>query len=68
VARREDRYVVEAAIPWPDAGGAPRVGEQLRANFVRNRATDGSRWIWSWQYDGSVVFGDTTKMGTLALE
>ena len=62
-----DRYVIEFSIPWTDLGGALRAGEEIRANFVRNRATDGNRYIWSWQYDGTVVFGDVSKMGTLVI-
>ena len=30
-------------------------------------ATDGNRYIWSWQYDGTVAFGDVSKMGTLVI-
>lgn len=68
VKKRRDRYVVETAIPWTDLGGPPAEGEEILANFVRNRATDGTRWIWSWRRDATVVFGDTGKMGTLVLE
>jgi len=66
--RLADRYVVEIAIPWKDLGGPPRKGETWKANFARGQATDGTRWIWSWQYTPSVIFGDTAKMGSLAFE
>lgn len=62
-----DRYVIELSIPTPDLGGALRAGEEIRANFVRNRATDDNRYLWSWQYDGVVAFGDVSKMGTLVI-
>ena len=41
----DDRYVVEMAIPWSDLGDSPKAGETLRANFIRNRTTDSSRWL-----------------------
>ena len=64
----DDRFVIELSIPWTDLGGALRTGEQVRANFVRNRTTDGNRYIWSWQYDGNGAFGDVAKMGTVLIE
>ncbi|MDP7162091.1 MAG: hypothetical protein QF792_01175 [Phycisphaerae bacterium] len=45
VAKLDDRYVVEMAIPWSDLGDSPKAGETLRANFIRNRTTDSSRWL-----------------------
>jgi hypothetical protein len=53
VAKLDDRYVVKMAIPWSDLGNSPKAGETLRANFIRNRTTDSSRWLWSWQYIAS---------------
>ena len=64
----DDRYVVEMAIPWSDLGGPPKAGETLRANFIRNRTTDSSRWLWSWQYDATISFRDVAKMGTVVIE
>ncbi len=67
-SREANRYLVELAIPWDDLGGVPPQGEEVRANFVRNRATDGNRYVWSWQYDGSVVFGAVGKMGKILVK
>ena len=64
----KDRYVVEVAIPWQDLGGPLRSGEQIRANFARNRATNETHWVWSWQYDLNPAFGDPNKMGLLSFE
>lgn len=63
-----DGYVVEMAIPWQDLGGDLSSDKEMFANFIRNRATDGNRYIWSWQYDGSVVFGAVAKMGKVSVE
>ncbi len=68
VAKLDDRYVVEMAIPWSDLGDSPKAGETLRANFIRNRTTDNSRWLWSWQYDATIAFRDVAKMGTVVIE
>ena len=67
-ARHADRFTVEIAIPWRNLGGVPRPAEELHANFVRNRSTDGNRYLWSWQYDGAIAFRDVTKMGKLRVE
>ena len=64
----DDRFVIELGIPWTDLGGKLQAGEQIRANFVRNRTTDGNRYIWSWQYDGKGAFGDVAKMGTVSIK
>ncbi len=63
----EDDY---AAAPPRSVGtkSCPMCGEKIKANFVRNRATDGTHWIWSWKYDGQGSFGSPSKMGTLSLD
>ena len=63
-----DRYVLEVAIPWKDLGDPPKKGDRWQANFARGQATDGTRWIWSWQYGGPFLFGDIQKMGILIFE
>ena len=74
VKRYEDRFIIELSVPWKDLGGPPNHDELVKANFVRCRAADrsptnlGTRWIWSWQYEGVPSFGDTKKMGILKLK
>ena len=68
VKKYDDRYVAEIALPWKDLGGPPRRGEKLKANFIRNRATNDTRWIWSWRYDGEGAFKDISRMGTLTVK
>ena len=63
-----DRYVVELAIPWSDLGGRLKAGDTIKANLIRNRATNATRWIWSWRHDADGVFGNTDKMGTLTFK
>lgn len=65
--RRSNGYGVEIAIPWQDLGGPLQTDREFLANFVRNRATDCNRYLWSWQYDGAVVFGAVPKMGTVTV-
>ena len=64
----KDRYIIEVAIPWSDLGGKPAPGEKIKANFARDRATNRTHWIWSWQYSIEGGFGSPAKMGTLTLD
>ena len=47
VGFRDDRFIVEMAIPWNSIGGKPDVGEKRRANIVRNCLRPARLLTWS---------------------
>ena len=59
----EKEWGLELAIPWADLGGCPKIGEQWRVNFCRERKVGKELSCWSCTYG---KFHKTERFGILA--
>jgi hypothetical protein len=58
----DDRWLVEAAIPWQAIGGVPAPGERRRANIGRTRTPvkrETSSWSPMWETYAEMQFAGT---------